>query len=327
MMPDGENGIRVRFPEFREDEDEVWDFDYLKRFDGDLSCVIRFSSDQLQDGECDRVEVGMLVCARYVRYTDSEEEGSDEEVRFFDAEVIKIDRSAHTILPSGEEFCNCVFEVSWMAGPGKKKRKEHSTDHLGCADICVHNEADVETHPVLKSIRRFLQGRVLGPQAKQHPARVSVKSKKAKFDSLSATLITEQPKGSPTASLQVTSPATQDSDSDCVITGSSPTSRTSFRDYHRDVCSRENSQASLLRPSRADSEADTQEGSCSVSTEASEDVSSTTSFAGTKKRETCNSQNSEQVFSSRPRVKSKRMRGCVTNMVSPPAWFNSASLS
>ncbi|KAL3695965.1 hypothetical protein R1sor_010041 [Riccia sorocarpa] len=114
----------------------------------------------------------MIVCARYVREIECEEEGSDEDVRYFDAQITQVDRSPHTV-EFGEEVCRCLFVVSWMAGPGKKLK---NYDYLSCGDICLHNEADMEMHPAVRRIRRLLQGRVLGPQAKQHPARVSVRS-------------------------------------------------------------------------------------------------------------------------------------------------------
>lgn len=74
--------LKVHYPEFPEDEDEMLQLEDIKTSE-DVKSRFRIVSRQLQDQHCDQVKEGMVICA-----SCSSNEGKD--FSFFDATVEQV---------------------------------------------------------------------------------------------------------------------------------------------------------------------------------------------------------------------------------------------
>ncbi|KAG6540971.1 hypothetical protein Mapa_017641 [Marchantia paleacea] len=160
-----DDGIHVRFDGFNED-DEIWDIAYLRKHAGNVQDVIRLTSPQLQDEQCRSIKEGMVVCARGVLENDEEDE-KEEEVKYFDARIVNVDRNHHTFDDElGEECCTCVFEAYWITGPYKKEfGSPYNSVFFTCADICLLNPRHVESHPVVQKILHLVDSSSCAPRS------------------------------------------------------------------------------------------------------------------------------------------------------------------
>ncbi|KAL5718391.1 hypothetical protein ACHQM5_011297 [Ranunculus cassubicifolius] len=96
-------------------------------------------SVQLQDNECYKVVMGMVVCASY--------EFGEEDVRFYDAAVVDVKRRDHKFLEG--DCCTCSFGLYWLRGPNEGKETEAIVAH-----ICLQQPGNALAHPTLS---RFLE--------------------------------------------------------------------------------------------------------------------------------------------------------------------------
>ncbi|XP_010538400.1 PREDICTED: protein SAWADEE HOMEODOMAIN HOMOLOG 2 isoform X2 [Tarenaya hassleriana] len=102
----------VRYKEFPSEYDEV--FPASEHFSssveiGQFAERFRPSFEQMQDSECPTVAKGTEVCALC--------HSTAEEVKFYDAIVVQVDRTRHGHNEKGEEVCKCSFLLSWKSGP------------------------------------------------------------------------------------------------------------------------------------------------------------------------------------------------------------------
>ncbi|XP_057857088.2 uncharacterized protein LOC131066363 isoform X1 [Cryptomeria japonica] len=111
----------------------------------ELEAAFRLPSRQLIDKECEKVTPGMVVCASHT--------GVDR--RTFDARVEKVTGSkVKHISVDGEEQCNCIYEVLWLAGPYERERTS-----IYCENIYLLQSKKIQSHPVIKGVVIYLENR------------------------------------------------------------------------------------------------------------------------------------------------------------------------
>ncbi|RYR06454.1 hypothetical protein Ahy_B05g073790 [Arachis hypogaea] len=130
--------LRIKYSNFSDDHDDVFEasqFETQQKLD---LFIERFRplSRQLQDYECHQLRQGVRVCACH-RF-------SNDDVRFYDAEVDSVQQNEHSF-EAGEELCSCRFVLSWLHGPNEGKLTHTTID-----SICLVQPV-VELDPVLTS--------------------------------------------------------------------------------------------------------------------------------------------------------------------------------
>lgn len=109
VLEDGGETLAVKLLDFPESNDERFSVRDFKTVDDVDEFVGRFRpiSEQLQDGECGRVQEGMRVCASRTFAVG--------DIRYYDAIVEAVHHEKH--LFGKEEECKCEFVLCWQHGP------------------------------------------------------------------------------------------------------------------------------------------------------------------------------------------------------------------
>ncbi|VVA92600.1 unnamed protein product [Arabis nemorensis] len=140
----------VSFKGFSCEYDEVYPPDDFKNSEEIEEFEQRFrpTSVQMQDIECPTLSEGTNVCATCPSVTG--------EVKFYDAIVVRVERTKHGGDEEGSEVCGCTFRLYWKQGPCLGQ-----VTSAKVGDICLKsddNRLNPKVFSFLKEAKRQLHG-------------------------------------------------------------------------------------------------------------------------------------------------------------------------